>query len=835
MDKPIQPTNLLFRLLVMAALISTFYDSQKVFARTSKLKQTETRLFFDSPLHIMPVNIFRTQHGVPHISAFDYHGIGYGVGYVYTEDNRCLLARRIAEVNGRLSEQIGADAPVSSEVHDITYTALQSDHYYRGWFDINVIRAAFEAGAKEVREMAQGYADGVNRFLSDHPQATPCEVVFTADVTVDDMYRMWVGTASVASGELIAGLLPHSAPDFSVEARKTSKSATIKLASKPSLSPKPLSTHLPSVGSNAWAIGRDGTRSGKSIHLYNPHFPWEGIQRLYMMHVTIPGKLDVMGVTLGGFPLPLSGFTKNVAWGLTFSSAARWTLADLELDGNPMSYKVDGNSKQITSEILSIPVLGESEPRQIPFFRAEEGPLIDADPFFFGWWDDPNNTGRAFAAHDVNADNTRIVEQFLRIAQSKNVQELGEQLEEIQGVPWSYVVASDAEGEVYFGDVSAVPGISSADIFNCVVSAVGAFHLPHGIVVLDGTRNECTWNERMAASEQPQTIRTDYVANSNNTYELPNLDERLTGFSPVLGNENEALSLRASLGLHMINDRLTGNDGLGKPGFTRKLVRKVFHQARNRGAELLVDGIVADCLNNPTGEHNGSSVDLSLVCNALTHWDRKNTTQSQGAAVFRGLWMALRDNFVPHSTLFQIPASLDNPLSTPSGYTSDPQIRTAVRNALARVAVTFADKGIAPDIQWGLVNKVSTPSGDYPMPGGFVSEGIYDAIVSSDAFYTFDGWINTLDGNIPENLYGASYLHAVKLGKIMPSAVGLLPYSQATEPSSPWFLDQVKRWSKNRWFKFPFSRIQIITDPKLKVLQLLRHEHFRKENLLPSN
>ncbi len=66
----------------------------------------------------------RTSHGVVHVTASGYKGIGYGVGYAYTQDNRCLLAHRIAEVNGRLSEQLGAEAPVTSEVHDITYTGV---------------------------------------------------------------------------------------------------------------------------------------------------------------------------------------------------------------------------------------------------------------------------------------------------------------------------------------------------------------------------------------------------------------------------------------------------------------------------------------------------------------------------------------------------------------------------------------------------------------------------------------------------------------------------------------------------------------------------------------
>jgi acyl-homoserine-lactone acylase len=131
------------------------------------------------------------------------------VGYAYTEDNRCLLAHRLAEVNGRLSEQLGADAPVTSEVHDITYTALQSDHYYKGWFKIKYIRSGFEESASEVRELANGYAAGVNKFLEDHTELETCSVDFKGEVTVDDIYRMWVATASITSGEVVAGILPH--------------------------------------------------------------------------------------------------------------------------------------------------------------------------------------------------------------------------------------------------------------------------------------------------------------------------------------------------------------------------------------------------------------------------------------------------------------------------------------------------------------------------------------------------------------------------------------------------------------------------------------------------
>lgn len=737
------------------------------------------------------VSLRRTSHGIVHVTAGGYRGAGMGVGYAYTLDNYCLLAHRIAEVNGRLSEQLGAEAPVTSEVHDVTYTALQSDHYYRGWFDIEAIRAGFEAGATEVLDLADGYAEGVNRARTER-EPIDCPVDFTADVTRDDVFRMWVATAAVASGELVASFLPHSPP---LTAAAAAPRATLPRAR---------------VGSNAWAIGRDASRGPASVHLYNPHFPWDGIQRLYLVHVTIPGELDVMGAALGGFPLPLAGFTENVAWGLTFSVASRWSAAELPLANDLMTYTVDGETRRIEAEMLEIPVLGEPAPRQVPFYRAAEGPLLDAPDFLLGW-----GPLTAYAVHDVNATNTRVVEQFLRVAQAKSVHEVRDRLAEIQGVPWSYTVASDAGGDVLFADLGAVPGLTSADMTRCVTSVVGQLLLPSGFVVLDGSRSDCRWTDLLPADEQPYVIRSDYVANGNNGYELPNLDNRLGGYSPVLGVANAPLSLRASLGLDMIARRLDGSDGLGAPGFDGDVARRVFDQSRNRGAEILVDPIVDHCRANPTA----GGVDLTRVCDALAGWDRRNTIESRGAAVFRGMVMALRELGDP-ALLFDVPASLDAPLDTPAGLTPDPTIRNLVLLALARVAATFDQVGIAPDAPWGQVHRVVTPAGEFPMPGGFEVEGIFDAIVSSDAFYTFDGWSRTLDGSAPASLYGASYLHVVELSPDGPRAVGLLPYGQSTDPASPYYLDQVARWSEDRWFEFPFTDAQIAADPELLEIRL---------------
>ena len=92
-------------------------------------------------------------------------------------------------------------------------------------------------------------------------------------------------------------------------------------------------------GSNAYAFGSEVTGTDSGILYGNPHEPWDGVQRFYEFHLTMPGELDVMGAGQQGQPFPNIGFNKDVAWSHTVSTAKRFTLYQLELvSGNPMKY-----------------------------------------------------------------------------------------------------------------------------------------------------------------------------------------------------------------------------------------------------------------------------------------------------------------------------------------------------------------------------------------------------------------------------------------------------------------------------------------------------------------
>ena len=175
-----------------------------------------------------------------------------------------------------------------------------------------------------------------------------------------------------------------------------------------------LSHKLPlmgAIGSNAVAVGSAGTRDHKhGLLLGNPHFPWSGPERFYQAQMTIPGTLDVEGVSLFGVPVMLIGHTKSMAWSHTVSTAYRFTPYQLTLvPGSPTTYLYDGKPEQMTSRVVTIAVRqpdGSLKPQSRTLWSSRFGPIFDSlvgVPL-------PWTPGTAFAMADANADNFRVLQ-----------------------------------------------------------------------------------------------------------------------------------------------------------------------------------------------------------------------------------------------------------------------------------------------------------------------------------------------------------------------------------------------------------------------------------------
>src|SRR5690242_18910204 len=61
--------------------------------------------------HGLGADIRYTEYGVPHITAGDFTGLGYGFGFAAATDNICQIARIYLTVDAQRSRYLGADTP----------------------------------------------------------------------------------------------------------------------------------------------------------------------------------------------------------------------------------------------------------------------------------------------------------------------------------------------------------------------------------------------------------------------------------------------------------------------------------------------------------------------------------------------------------------------------------------------------------------------------------------------------------------------------------------------------------------------------------------------------
>jgi acyl-homoserine-lactone acylase len=410
--------------------------------------------------------ITRTSRGIVHVKATDYRSLGYGTAYAYAEDNVCMFADTMLTVRGERSRYFGGAAlatqPKNGEYgasHDLFFKLPneQSDFFFKGYLDLEQLRAGYAAGSPDVRDLLSGFADGYNRYLKDKQGRLPAAcntAAWVKPITVDDVYLMVAEKALHASGEAFAAAIVGASRD---------PAEPVSLAGRMPKAVSAMPTGIPTgVGSNALVIGSAASANGKGILLGNPHYPWSSADRFYQLHLTIPGRLDAMGVSLGGLPIVAIGFNKNVAWSHTVTSARHFTTFRLALDPSDptgTTYFYDGAPRKMTEHVVNVDVLqqdGSLVAKKRAFYFSHQGAVIVMPEAGIGW-----TAESAFVLGDANRFNTRLTEQWLKIGQAGNVGELQSAINAVKGLPWVNTVAADRRGDTLYIDGSVVPHVTT--------------------------------------------------------------------------------------------------------------------------------------------------------------------------------------------------------------------------------------------------------------------------------------------------------------------------------------------------------------------------------------
>jgi acyl-homoserine-lactone acylase len=704
------------------------------------------------------INVRWTEHGIPHITAQTWEGLGFGFAHSVAQNGVCVLAKELVTVNGELSKYFGAENG-----------NVNSDAFHRALLNDAKIDEYLAASSADSNAMDSGYARGYNRYIDTHADQLPASCAgaeWVKPIDERDLARLAIGVGIRYGLGRVTDQIATATPNQAIA----------------SLKPIDLSLDVEKIGSNAYAFGSELTDTGRGILLGNPHYPWQGPSRFHMAHLTLPGEIDFMGVGLIATPRLAIGFNETIAWSHTVSTALRFTFFRLDLvPGNPMLYLVGDQERPIEGIKVAVETATGIENRTV--YLTHLGPVV-AGP------STPWNDKHVYVMRDVNYENYRTGDQYAAMQRATDVTQLKQALADHQGAAFVNTIAADKAGGALYADMSAIPNVSVDLIARCAVDQSAGTR----ITTLNGSDPSCDWqiDESAAApglmppSQQPNLITTTYAGNSNDSYWLSNPSMRLEGYSPIIGDENAQRTLRTRSGLKFVEEVLNAGEK-----FDQATVENLLFTHRHYGAELFLDEVLEVCADDPT---------LAEACAVLANWDRRQTVESRGAHIFNEFF-AETNQLSAH---YAVPFDNADPVHTPRGLkVSETATREAIVTALHVAVDRITDAGIALDARWGDVQFEIRNGEKIGIPGGDGRAGMFSVISAR-----FDGD----NGGYTPIVTGNSYIQSVTWNEDgSPSARAILTYSQSPEPDSPFYADQTKIYSQSQWIEMPFTDEQIAT------------------------
>ncbi len=348
------------------------------------------------------VQVLRDGHGVPHVEAANYDDAARALGFVHAQDRfwQMHVMRRVAQ--GRLSELFGAPT-------------VDTDIFLRTMDLEGAARASYEVLSPQAKGILKAYSDGVNAWL-ERPRglleaqlppefmilqqaAEPWEpwqsvamvkvMALTLDSNLDDeIKRLALAARGMSPGE-IDDMMPYSPRDtppplpdlrdlFDFAAPSLPKAAMDMDAMGRDYA-RALAWDTPITASNNWAVSGSRSVSGKPLLANDPHLGLTAPTVFYLVHLafTHDGRHhDIVGGSLPGTPLVLTGRTGSLSWGLTTTNLDGQDLFVERLNPeDPTQYLTPTGWANFETEKVTIRVSG-ADPVAFERRRTRHGPVL---------------------------------------------------------------------------------------------------------------------------------------------------------------------------------------------------------------------------------------------------------------------------------------------------------------------------------------------------------------------------------------------------------------------------------------------------------------------------
>jgi acyl-homoserine-lactone acylase len=290
------------------------------------------------------LTISRDDWGIPHVHGKTDADAVFGLIYAQAEDDFNRIEVNYLNAMGRLAEAQGE-------------AELYRDLRMKLFIDPDSMRAKYRASPEWVKRLMDAWADGLNYYLSTHPQVRP---------RVIKRFEPWMALT------FTEGSIGGDIESISLDALEAfyGRRPAKKISDGPN-------TGGESAGSNGFAIAPSRTAKGHALLLINPHTSFFFRAEV---QVTSDEGLNVYGAVTWGQFFVYQGFNEHAGWihSSTGADAIDEYAETVVEKRDGMYYRYGDGVRALKASRITVPyktATGMAQ-REFTVYRSHHGPIV---------------------------------------------------------------------------------------------------------------------------------------------------------------------------------------------------------------------------------------------------------------------------------------------------------------------------------------------------------------------------------------------------------------------------------------------------------------------------
>ncbi len=408
--------------------------------------------------HARNVTITRDDWGIAHVHGKTDADAVFGMIYAQAEDDFNRVETNYINSMGRAAETEGE-------------SAIWRDLRMKIFIDPSDMKQKYEASSAWLKVLMDAWADGLNFYLSKHPEVKP---------KVIKHFEPWMAL-TFSEGSIGGDIETINLNQLEAFYGKKPESAATNEVRDLTRDPG---------GSNGIAIAPANTVNHHSLLLINPHTSFYFRSELQM---TSDEGLNAYGAVTWGQFFIYQGFNQHCGWMHTSSAVDQIDeyLETIVKKGDKLYYKYGAEERPVTTWLVTVPYQTSTGMAEKTFtvYRTQHGPIIRSQN---GKW-----VSIALMQEPVKA----LTQSYSR-TKSRNYKEF-RQVMELHTNSSNNTIFADSDGDIAYFHGNFIPRRNPKFDWTKPV---------------DGSNPETDWHELLSVDETPKLLNpaSGWLYNSNN-------------------------------------------------------------------------------------------------------------------------------------------------------------------------------------------------------------------------------------------------------------------------------------------------------------------------------